>query len=136
MNASPRLIMSVQDARRLEALIASPRAQGSATAQQLEDEIARADLREPADIPADVVTMNSEVVCVDESTGVERRLRLVYPDAADAAAHYVSVLAPVGAALLGLAVGQSIDWPMPGGRTSRLRVERVLYQPEASGLPE
>jgi regulator of nucleoside diphosphate kinase len=136
MNASPRLIMSVQDARRLEALIASPRAQGSATAQQLEDEIARADLREPADIPADVVTMNSEVVCLDESTGVERRLRLVYPDAADAAAHYVSVLAPVGAALLGLAVGQSIDWPMPGGRTSRLRVERVLYQPEASGLPE
>lgn len=136
MNRPPRLIMSERDARRLEALVASPAASGSATARQLEDEIARADIRAPGDIPADVVTMNSDVVCVDESTGVERTLRLVYPEAADAEAQHVSVLAPVGAALLGLAVGQSIDWPMPGGRTARLRVVRVPYQPEAAGLPE
>ncbi|WP_133479097.1 nucleoside diphosphate kinase regulator [Cognatilysobacter segetis] len=136
MSALPRLIMSIRDARRLEALIASPRAAGSATAELLEREIARADVREPADIPPDVVTMNSDVVCVDEVTGVEHSLRLVYPEAADVDAHHVSILAPMGAALLGLSVGQSIDWPMPGGRISRLRVARVTYQPEAAGLPE
>ena len=136
MSELPRLIMSVRDARRLEALVASPRAEGSATAARLEREIARADLREPQDVPADVVTMNSQVVCVDETTGVEHSLRLVYPEIADVARQYVSVLAPMGAALLGLGIGQSIDWPMPGGRTSRLRVERVVYQPEAAGLLE
>lgn len=136
MSRAPRLIMSERDARRLEALVASPAARGLPTAAQLEDEIARADIRAPGDIPADVVTMNSDVVCVDESTGSEHALRLVYPDAANVAAHHVSVLAPVGAALLGLAVGQSIDWPMPGGRVARLRVVRVPYQPEAAGLPE
>ena len=136
MSALPRLIMSIRDARRLEALIASPRAAGSATAELLEREIARADVREPADIPADVVTMNSDVVCVDEATGAEHSLRLVYPEAADAATHHVSILAPMGAALLGLSVGQSIEWPMPGGRISRLRVARVVYQPEAAGLSE
>jgi regulator of nucleoside diphosphate kinase len=87
-------------------------------------------------VPPDVVTMNSQVVCIDETTGAEHTLRLVYPDMADVARQYVSVLAPMGAALLGLSIGQAIDWPMPGGRTSRLRVERVLYQPEASGLAE
>lgn len=136
MSTLPRLIMSIRDARRLEALIASPRAAGSATAELLEREIARADVHEPADIPADVVTMNSDVVCVDDSTGAEHSLRLVYPAAADAATRHVSILAPVGAALIGLSVGQSIDWPMPGGRTSRLRVARVTYQPEAAGLQE
>lgn len=80
--------------------------------------------------------MNSNVVCVDEDTEAEHTVRLVYPDVADASRHYVSVFAPMGAALLGLAAGQRIDWPMPGGRMARLRVERVLYQPEAAGLPE
>lgn len=136
MSEPPRLIMSIRDARRLEVLIASPLAAGSPTAALLEEEIARADVREPGDIPPDVVTMNSNVVCVDETTGVGHTLRLVYPDVADASEHCVSILAPMGAALLGLSAGQSIDWPMPGGRVSRLRVERVLYQPEAAGLPE
>jgi regulator of nucleoside diphosphate kinase len=128
--------MSIRDARRLEALLASPAARGSATAELLETEIARADVREPGEVPADVVTMNSEVVCVDELSGSERRLRLVYPEAAGSSAQAVSVLAPVGAALLGLSRGQSIDWPMPGGRTARLTVNAVLYQPEAAGLAE
>ena len=136
MNAKPRLIMSVRDARRLEALLAGPTGRGAATAALLEDEIVRADLREPADIPPNVVTMNSEVLCRDEGSHAERRLRLVYPDAAGAAPENVSVLAPVGAALIGLSEGQSIDWPLPGGRVSRISVEKVLYQPEAAGLPE
>ena len=136
MNNAPRLIMSIRDARRLEALLASPAARGSATAALLEEEIARADVREPEYLPVDVVTMNSEVLCVDEDSGAERRLRLVYPDAVGSSPHAVSVLAPVGAALLGLSRGQSIDWPMPGGRTAHLKVSEVLYQPEAAGLAE
>jgi regulator of nucleoside diphosphate kinase len=133
---APRLIISIRDARRLEALLASPAVRGSATAALLEQEIARADVRDPGEVPADVVTMNSELICVDEDLGTERRLRLVYPDAAGSSAQTVSVLAPVGAALLGLSRGQSIDWPMPGGRTARLKVSAVLYQPEAAGLAE
>lgn len=136
MTSTPRLIMSIRDARRLEALLAKPSAQGSATAELLEQEIARADVRAPGEIPADVVTMHSEVICVDEVGGAERRLRLVYPEEVAGQQNAVSVLAPVGAALLGLSRGQVIDWPLPGGRVSRLRVTEVLYQPEAAGLQE
>jgi regulator of nucleoside diphosphate kinase len=84
-------------------------------------------------MPPDTVTMNSLVLCVDETTGAEHQLQLVYPRDADAAQGKVSVLAPVGAALLGLSAGQAIDWPLPGGRSTRLRVLRVIDQPEAHG---
>jgi regulator of nucleoside diphosphate kinase len=60
-------------------------------------------------------------------------LTLVYPRDADGSAHKVSVLAPVGSALLGLRVGETIDWPMPGGRSARLQVLAIRYQPEAAG---
>lgn len=136
MNATPSLILSARDYRRLEALLASPQGEASPVAAALEAELLRGDVREPADLPADLVTMNSEVVCVDGESGAERRLRLVYPDQADVAAGKVSILAPVGAALLGLRVGQSVDWPLPGGRSARLTVTAVPYQPEAAGLAE
>ena len=63
----------------------------------------------------------------------EDELTLVYPRDADPDAHQVSIFAPVGSALLGLRVGDAIDWPMPGGRTARLHVLAVRYQPEAAG---
>ncbi len=126
--------MSARDVRRLEALLAQAGEALSASAAKLEDEIVRADVREPAAIPADVVTMNSQVECRDESDGQTRVLRLVYPNDADSSEGRVSVLAPVGAALIGLSVGQSIDWPLPGGRTTKLTVTKILYQPEAAGL--
>ena len=132
---TPRLIMSAPEARRREALIASPSAAGNETAELLGEEIARAELREPQDLPPDVVTMNSSVTVLDESTGAERTVRVVYPNETGGA-DSVSVLAPVGAALLGLRTGDAIDWPMPGDRTVPLRVTGVLYQPEAAGLPE
>ena len=132
----PSLIISVRDARRLEAMLAGPAARGSQVAPLLEAELLRAELREPADIPPDVVTMHSQVVCVEEGTGAEHRIRLVYPQEAGAAPGNVSVLAPLGAALLGLSVGTSINWPLPGGRDTRVRVAQVLWQPEASGQPE
>jgi regulator of nucleoside diphosphate kinase len=132
----PKLIVSVNDARRLEAMLAGPTARGSSVAPLLEAELLRAELREPAEIPPDTVTMHSEVVCVEETSGVEHRLRLVYPHEAGEGEGTVSVLAPLGAALLGLSVGSSIEWPLPGGRSTRVRVVQVVWQPEASGLAE
>ncbi len=132
----PPLIMSVRDVRRLEALLAQAGDNPSASALRLEEEIVRADVREPAAIPPDVVTMNSIVECRDESDGDVRVLRLTYPHEADMSLGHVSVLAPVGAALLGLSVGQSIDWPLPGGRATRLTVTKILYQPQSAGLAE
>ena len=79
-------------------------------------------------IPADVVTMYSTVRYRDEHADVSREVQIVYPEEADIARARISVLAPVGAALLGLATGQAIDWPFPGGEIRRLRVEAVLSQ--------
>ena len=83
-------------------------------------------------VPAGVVTMNSRVCCRDEGTGKEYQLTLVYPQEAGKEGA-VSVLAPVGTALLGLTVGQHIDWPAPGGKLLKLTLLSVDYQPEAAG---
>jgi regulator of nucleoside diphosphate kinase len=133
MNPAPPIIVSAHDARRLERLLEDAGREHGAVAEALEAELARAEIRPPAAMPPDTVTMNSQVLCVDETSGAEHLLRLVYPWDADAAAGQVSVLAPVGAALLGLSAGQAIDWPLPSGRTTRLRVLRVVDQPEAHG---
>lgn len=104
----------------------------SATAESLESELHRAVIVLQRDVPPDVVTMNSEVVYEDLATGVRRTVRLVYPGEASAADGRISVLAPIGSALLGLRAGQEIDWRLPTG-TRRLRVVEVRFQPEAAG---
>ena len=92
----------------------------------------RATVVKPVDVPPDVVTMNSTIRFVDDSNGAEFEFTLVYP--ADAGKpDTISVLAPVGSALLGLSVGQSIAWQVPGGRELDLRVLAVVRQPEAMG---
>jgi regulator of nucleoside diphosphate kinase len=128
---APPLLLSRLDCERIEALLDSPVAASLDTAA-LRGELARATLVEPADMPADVVTMNSIVRMVDEASGAERELALVYPREAGAPDR-VSILAPVGSALLGLRAGDSIDWPLPGGSNTRLRVLAIGYQPEAAG---
>ena len=128
----PPLLLSRLDCERLEALLEGPLPAGADTGA-LAAELARAELLEPAEMPADVVTMNSAVRVRDEATGEERELALVYPRDADGRPDRVSVLAPVGSALLGLRAGDAIDWPMPGGRSARLRVLAIRYQPEAAG---
>ena len=97
----------------------------------LANELDRAIVVPSERIPRDVVTMNSRVVYADESAGIARGVVLVFPSEADPWSGRVSVLAPVGCALLGLRVGQSIDWNLPNGRRHRLRVERILYQPQS-----
>jgi regulator of nucleoside diphosphate kinase len=98
----------------------------------LRRELDRAEVVEPREIPPDVITMNSTARFVDEVSGKEFELTLVYPDDTHLTHGTVSVLAPVGSALLGLSVGQSIEWPLPGRRTMTLRVLEVTYQPEAT----
>jgi regulator of nucleoside diphosphate kinase len=99
---------------------------------RLHDEIKRAKIVEPTEIPEDVVTMNSRVRLRDLDSGEQMEVSLVYPSAADVAANKVSVLAPIGTAILGYRAGDTIDWEVPAG-LRRLKVEGVLYQPEASG---
>lgn len=133
MATSPPITVSSRDLERLERLLEAPAVAALPAAAALGRELERANVVAPADMPADVVTMNSEVTCEDEVSGETHRLTLVYPPDADVDQHKVSVLAPVGTALLGLSVGQSIDWNAPGGRSLRLRVTGIAYQPEAAG---
>lgn len=95
----------------------------------LRAELERAIVVAPDAIPPGVVTMGSEVRYRDEYAGVARRIRIVYPEDADIERGRVSVLAPVGAALIGLEAGQAIDWKFPSGEVRRLRVEEVFGQP-------
>ena len=129
----PALIVSALDAARLEALLESPRWRDLPAAQALQEELLRAEVRPAGEMPADVVGMNSRVECEDEDTGKRHHLTLVYPHEADVATGRVSVLAPMGSALIGLSVGQHIDWNNPDGRTLHLRV--IAVQPPAAPDP-
>lgn len=99
----------------------------------LRQELERAVVVSSAAVPPDVATMNSRVRYSDEKDGARRAVSLVYPSQADAAKGKISVLAPVGTALLGLSEGQSIEWQFPDGARRRLKLEEVLYQPERIG---
>lgn len=99
----------------------------------LEAELQRAGVVEPADVPPTVVTMNSKVRFAIEGAGNEFCLTLVYPKDIDGSAERISVLAPVGSALLGLSVGDELEWPRPGGGMTKVRVVEIVYQPEAAG---
>ncbi len=129
MSTAPEIVITSQDLERIRQLIGTS---DSPVAERLDRELARAKVVPPADVPRDVVTMNSDVTFEDLSTGVRRTVRVVYPGDADAEQGKVSILAPMGSALLGLAVGQTIEWPTPGG-VRRVRVVEVLYQPERAG---
>jgi regulator of nucleoside diphosphate kinase len=128
----PPLLMSRLDVERIEALLELPIAEGIDTSA-LEAELERAEVVEPGQMPDDVITMNTTARFRDETNGEEHELTLVYPRDADGSPDKVSILAPIGSALLGLHVGDSIEWPLPGGRTARLQVLSVRNQPEANG---
>jgi len=92
----------------------------------LAEELSRATVIQAERMPGNVVRMHSCVTYLDERSGERREVELVFPDEADMTSGKVSVLAPVGAALLGLEAGQSIEWPFPDGRVRRLHVERTV----------
>lgn len=122
MTSTPPIIVASEDRERLLELVA--RADQAGVAGQLDVELERAQVVPLADVPADVVVMNSELEYEEVATNQRRRLQLVYPHDADSNAGRVSILAPLGCAVLGLRVGQEIDWRMPGG-PRRLRVLSV-----------
>lgn len=100
--------------------------------RDLESELEHAHVVAPADVPPDVVTMNSKARLRDLETGDEMTYTLVFPDKASIDDGKISVVAPIGTAMLGHRVGDEFKWEVPAGPV-RLRVEEVLYQPEAAG---
>ena len=100
--------------------------------QTLVYELERAVVLPSEEIPEDVITMHSQVVLKDLDDGEQMTYSLVYPDEADVNENKISVLAPIGTAVLGYRVGDVVSWEIPGGIV-RLQVEKILFQPESSG---
>lgn len=105
---------------------------GSVYLEKLRGELNRAQIVPPQQIPGDVITMNSKVVLRDLDGGEDETYTLVYPEQSNAAEGKISVLAPIGTAMLGYRIGDVFEWEVPAGKR-RLRIEKILYQPEASG---
>ena len=130
-----RLFVTDTDRDRLEKLLLGTRQWSSrdkAHLQALEEELDKAHTVESREIPGDVVTMRSQVRVRDMKSGTEMDISVVFPSEADSEQGKISVLAPIGTALLGYRVGDVVEWKVPGG-LRRLKVERILYQPEAAG---
>jgi regulator of nucleoside diphosphate kinase len=129
------ILITNSDCERLRNLIAGLRGAKSATREQLtalEQELDRAEVVASEEIPRDVVTMNSEVRLEDLDSGSIQRYKLVFPNQFRWD-HSISVLAPIGSAMLGYRVGDVFEWRVPKG-VRRLRIKEVIYQPEAAGV--
>lgn len=100
--------------------------------EHLEEELDRAVVVPSEKIPANVVTMNSQLRVKDMDSGKEMALQLVFPSEADFERGKISILAPIGTALIGYRAGDIVEWQVPSG-ARRLRIEEVTYQPEAAG---
>lgn len=130
MQPKPSITVSSLDFDRIEALLEKQgQFPGRAT---LEAELGRADVLDPKEMPANVVTMNSTVRFTMLETGKTNTLTLVYPKEMDGAGEKVSIFAPVGIALLGLSVGDQLQLPSPTGQVT-VRVDAIEFQPENAG---
>lgn len=128
------IYLTEKDYQRLLVLIQEQRATGTTAANiaHLGEELKRA-LRVPSEeIPSDVITMNSRVRLKELKSGNEMEITLVYPKEADIQSRKISILAPVGTAILGCKENDVVEWPGPAGTVS-YKVEKVIYQPEAAG---
>ena len=129
------IYVTSQDKQRLENLLtgagnSDPRQQGDL--KSLGEELRRAVIVEPDKVPADVITMNSRADLVDQDTKETVTFTLVFPAEANVEEGKISVLAPIGAGMLGYRVGDIFEWNVPQG-VRRMKVTKVRYQPEASG---
>jgi regulator of nucleoside diphosphate kinase len=130
-----KIIITEIDHERLEDLLSSEFASVIGPSDHLDDlraELDRARIVRPEDVPRNVVTMNSTVILDDLDTKEKETYTLVFPDSADIAHDRLSVLAPVGTAILGQRVGDVVRWRVPQG-WRRLKIARVIYQPEREG---
>ena len=133
MTIRPPITISSLDAVRLERILDSLGTNRSFDSDDLQAELDRANIVDPKDIPPDVVTMNSTVTFKVELSDKEFSLTLVYTNDAGDSTKNISILAPVGSALLGLREGDEISWPKPGGGVLLVRILKITYQPERSG---
>ncbi len=123
------------DLDRLRALILEARRtdrRRNPSLDSLSAELARAKVVAPAEVPADVITMNSRVELVDLDSHEGMVYTLVFPQDADMNQSRISVLAPIGTAMLGYRVGDRFTWQVPAG-VRHIQVKQILFQPEASG---
>jgi regulator of nucleoside diphosphate kinase len=135
-----RVLLTEQDALRLRAALAaallesmtSGEAAAGGALELLATALRSAVVVPPDRMPADVVTMRSRLVLKDVESGGRREVVLVYPEEERPHDGHVSLLSPMGVALLGLSEGALVAWTLPSGRTAVLRVESVKYQPEAA----
>lgn len=123
--ARPPIHLLEDEADRLSSLAARVEDRQPEIAALLMEEIDRATLHRAGEMPPGVVTMGATVDFIDEASGRERRMQLVYPHEADTDAGRLSILSFVGAGLIGLSEGQSISWPDRDGHARTLRIERV-----------
>jgi regulator of nucleoside diphosphate kinase len=128
---APRITLSTEDFERLSALANAARSRMPDLAADLIEEIARADVLAKGRRLEHIVRMNSDVEFRDDTTGKIRRVKLVYPEAADISQRKISVLTPVGTALIGLRRGHSITWEAPSGELRQLTVLTVREDPSA-----
>jgi regulator of nucleoside diphosphate kinase len=130
----PNIIITHEDRNKLALLVDAHAADSNNDLiDSLDQEINRARIVEPGEIPPDVVTMNSRVVFRDDGSQSMQTVTLVYPGQENSVEGRISILTPVGAALLGLSEGQNISYATPDGRQKSLTLLKVLYQPEAAG---
>jgi len=133
VNSQPDIIISELDYSRIDNLLRTTAGIATNIKSALLTELERAELVAPEQIPANVVTMNSQVKFSVISTGVTFTLKLVYPKDMDDSGNTISILAPVGSAMLGLKEGDEIDWQDGQGGMLQVRIEAIEYQPERAG---
>ncbi|GAA0204591.1 nucleoside diphosphate kinase regulator [Kangiella japonica] len=134
MSKLPKITISELDLVRLEALLDKMPKATNPNIEALEEELARASVKKPEKMPKNVVTMNSEVKFKVSDSQDSFVLKLVYPKDLDDTGKTISILAPVGSAMLGLKEGDSIEWPKPGGGIMKVTVDEVVSQPEREGI--
>ncbi len=128
-------IITQFDMDRLRSMIAGASQYGAKLRDRLdvlEKELDRAVILEAKRVPKNVVTMHSRVHLTRIDSGQESIYELVFPSDADIAEGKISILAPIGTALLGQEIGTVVEWSVPSGRI-RMKIEKIIYQPESSG---
>ncbi len=121
------LVISTLDYQQLMQLIEK---NDTPAADTLDQEISRAKIVETKKLPANIVAMNSTVTFIDLDSDEEKTIQLVYPQDADVSQLKISVLSPVGSALIGLKIGGTIEWPVPLGKVRHLKVTSVEQRQE------
>ncbi|SEA26150.1 GreA/GreB family elongation factor [Desulfuromusa kysingii] len=133
---TPRTVyITAYDYERLELLLESMSRGGQNSREDLsslEDELETCTIVPPHEIPANIVTLNSRIRYLDLDTQQERSVSLVFPSSANLAEGRISITSPIGAAILGYAAGDEVTWKIFNGKKT-IRIEEVLYQPEAAG---